>query len=459
MTEIKFILLTYFTMMIGIGIYSFFRIKNVSDYYISGKNSPWWQVSGSLFATIIGGSAILGTFEICRKAGWAGIWFLSSASAGLFVLAMIAGKVSRLGHFTLPEMIGLFYGRKAERTATMMIPVAWLGVIAVQIIAGAKTLSGLNLMSYREGALLCGLVFIFYTLIGGQKSVLLTDFIQALIILGGTSVLFAMNIIHIRENVHPSVTPGALFNENFNLTDLLVLLVTYSVTFVVGPDIYTRIFSARNEKTARNSVVLVAFIIIPFAFMLTFLGVTATGGSTAFSGNSLVLPGTSFLPPWAIGLMAIIMLSAIMSSAGTTLLSSSTILAELVTGNLDKKGSCNLTRVFIVVMGGASILTATKVTSIMTAMLLSLSFFSGAFILPVVAGIAGWKINRHSAYAAMIAGGVTALSGKIFNEIYPGRWGYLLIIAAYVINCILLFMPFRKLKKDYESDHWIQEIK
>ncbi len=459
MTEIKIILLIYFTIMIGIGIYSFFRIKNVSDYYISGKNVSWWQISGSLFATIIGGSAILGTIELSRKAGWAALWFLSSASAGLFVLALIARKVSRLGHFTLPEMIGLFYGRKAERTATMMIPIAWLGVIAVQIIAGAKTLAGLNLMSYREGALLCGLIFIFYTLLGGQKSVIKTDFVQALIILGGISVLFVMNIINIRENIHPFVTPGPLFNENFNLVDLLVLLVTYSVTFVVGPDIYTRIFCARNEKTARNSVILVAFIIIPFAFMLTFLGVTATSEATASSGNDFILPGLSFLPPWAIGLMAVIMLSAIMSSAGTTLLSSSTILAELVTGNLDKRGSWNLTRVFIVVMGGVSILIATKVTSILNAMLISLAFFSGAFILPVIAGIAGWRVNQHSAYAAMIAGGITALAGKIFNEVYPGRWGYLLIAAAYVINCVILFLPGRKLKKENKSAPGNQEIK
>ena len=176
-------LLVYFAVMTAIGIYYFFKVKTVSDYYVSGKKGSWWLISGSLFATIIGGSAILGTIELSQKAGWAAIWFLSGASLGLFVLALIAPKVSRLGHYTLPEMIELFYGHRAERTASSLIPVAWLGIISVQIIAGAKTLESLNLMNYRQGALVCGSIYIFYTILGGQKSILRTDFIQALIIL------------------------------------------------------------------------------------------------------------------------------------------------------------------------------------------------------------------------------------------------------------------------------------
>ena len=95
MTVITWILLAYFLLMTGIGIDSFFRVKSISDYYISGKQGNLWQITGTLFATIIGGSAILGTVELSQKAGWAAVWFLTSASAGLFVLAIIAPKVSR----------------------------------------------------------------------------------------------------------------------------------------------------------------------------------------------------------------------------------------------------------------------------------------------------------------------------------------------------------------------------
>ncbi len=444
MNIVVLILGIYFALMVAIGVYSGLTIRNAQDYYISGKKGNWWQISGSLFATIIGGSAIMGTIELSQKTGWAAVWFLGSASAGLFVLALISERVSRLGHYTLPEMLRRFYGAKAERTATLLIPVAWLGIVAVQIIAGAKILSSLGLMTYSTGALLCGSVFIFYTLVGGQKSILKTDFLQALIIIGGLTTLFILKLNYLDPGSIPPLRPEALFHEEFTGVDLFFLLVTYSVTFVVGPDIYSRIFCAKDEKTARKSVLLVASLIIPVALLLTFLGVTAGDGEVVSQGQNLILPGTAFLPPWALGLLAAALLSAVMSSADTTLLTSAMILSELVTGNLEKKQAFMITRIFIVVLGLISMFIALKVTSILNALLISLSFFSGAFILPVIAGIAGWKVNEKWAFAAMITGGFTALAGKIIDVNLEGNLGNLIILLAFILNGVILKFPLQK---------------
>jgi solute:Na+ symporter, SSS family len=438
MAEIKFILFTYLIVVVGIGIFSFFRVKNAADYYISGKRGSWWQVSGSLFATIMGGSAILGTIELSQKAGWAAIWFLLSAAAGLFVLSLISRKISILGHYTLPELLLKFYGKPAEKAASILIPIAWTGIVAAQIIAGAKILSSLQLMNYQNGALLCGLVFIFYTIAGGQLSILKTDFVQALIILAGITALFILKLKQNVPEISPDFSVSALFNENFSPFDLLLLLLTYSVTFVVGPDIYSRIFCAKNEKVARKSVLIVAFLTIPVAIVLTWLGVTSGPADGGF-----ILPGTSFLPSWALGLLAAALLSAVMSSADTTLLTSSMILSELFTGNLDKPAAFRLTRVFVVLMGTVSLVIALKITSILNALLISLSFFSGAFIIPIIAGLAGWKVNPANALPAIITGGTLALAGKIINEFSGSSHGYWLIIGGFVMNYLILKMNFR----------------
>ena len=453
MVQIKIILFVYLAVVTGIGIYSWFRVKTAADYYISGKRGSWWQVSGSLFATIMGGSAILGTIELSQKAGWAAVWFLLSAAAGLFTLSLISRRVSLLGHYTLPELLLKFYGKPAEKAATILIPIAWTGIVAAQIIAGAKILSSLQLMSYQDGALLCGIVFIFYTIAGGQVSILKTDFVQAIIILAGILTMVVLRIVNtesiamLNDNIHSLQYPegtkaGALFNENFTPADLLFLLLTYSVTFVVGPDIYSRIFCARNEKVARNSVLLVATLVIPVAFALTWLGVMAV--THPGPENGFILPGTSFLPQWALGLMAAALLSAVMSSADTTLLTSSMILAELFSGNLDKPVALRLTRLFVVVMGVVSLLISLKVTSILNALLISLSFFSGAFIFPVIAGLAGWPVNRKNALAAIVAGGTLALAGRIMNEVTGGNEGYWLILSGFFINiALILKLPGR----------------
>jgi solute:Na+ symporter, SSS family len=443
MSEIKLILWIYLGLVTAIGIYSFFRVKTAADYYISGKRGSWWQVSGSLFATIMGGSAILGTVELSQKAGWAAVWFLTSAALGLFILSLISRKVSILGHYTLPELLLKFYGKPAEKAASLLIPLAWTGIVAAQIIAGAKILSSLGLFSYSGGALVCGLVFIFYTLAGGQLSILKTDFAQALIIIAGIIAMVVLRLMNMEPGESFTGLPSGnmdkslpvvqgLFNANFKPVDLLFLLLTYSVTFVVGPDIYSRIFCAKNDKVARNSVVIVAFLVVPVAIALTWLGIMAVTHPEA--GGGFILPGTSFLPPWALGLIAAALLSAVMSSADTTLLTSSMILAEFFSGNLDKPKSLWLTRIFVILTGIASLLIAIKVTSVLNALLIALSFFSGAFIIPIIAGLAGWPVRQKNAIFAILTGGFLALGGKILNETSGDTTGYWLILAGFVAN-------------------------
>lgn len=426
--------LGYFLFVVGVGVYSAFRIKKPDDYYVAGKKAGPVQVSGSLLATILGGSAVLGTIELSQKIGWAALWFLCSAALGLFVLVPLSKYVKRFGHYTLPELLGRFYGKKAETIAATIIPLAWLGIVAAQIIAAAKILSGFHGLGYSEAAALSGLVFIAYTLLGGQLSILKTDTLQSVLIVAGLFILFVLSANSDQQCTRESLHLKALFNDSFGALDLIILLLTYSVTFVVGPDIYSRVFCARNEKTAAISVVVVGLLLLPVSYSLTYLGIFSN-----HSGEGIVSFAEHLLPAWGYGLFLAALLSAVMSSADTTLLTSSMILSELITGNLGQKRALWLTRILIVALGIASIVIALYITSIIQALLLALTFFSGAFIVPTLAGLLQAKVNRKRVILAMLAGGITALAGKITVMSGYEIIGNLTIIFSYVINASLLF--------------------
>ena len=443
-TEIT--ILIYFVFIVGIGVYSAFRIKKPSDYYVAGKKAGLLPVSGSLLATILGGSALMGTIELSQSRGWAALWFLFSAAIGLFVLAPISKYVSRYGNYTLPELLGKFYGRKAERFSTLIIPLAWLGIVAAQIIAAAQILQGLGFISYQNAAILSGLVFIAYTLLGGQLSILKTDTLQAVLIIGG---LVTLLIFAVQSPEHSQVEPlklSALFNSKFSVVDLIVLLMTYSVTFIVGPDIYSRLFCAGSEKTARRSIIIVASILIPVSFALTYLGVYSGGeneGIMAFAGH--------LLPNWAYGLFIAALLSAVMSSADTTLLTSSMILSELFSGNLESKKSLPLTRWLVIIIGILSLLIALYITSVIQALLLALSFFSGAFVVPMLSGLLKIRVNSNNIIWAILLGGTVALSGKLMtlNNLTTG--GNMVIISSYFVNAFMLLYKHKSANNNLNS--------
>ncbi len=430
----------YFLFVLLLGFYSWFKIKTPSDYYIAGKKGRLLPVSGSLLATILGGSAILGTIELSRSIGWAALWFIFCAAFGLFVLAPLAKYVSRYGKFTLPGLLGHFFGEKARIISSLVIPLAWLGIIAAQIIAAAKILAGLEIIEYSTAAILAGVVFIVYTLFGGQVSILKTDTLQSVLIILGLTALVLFAAPTPAAALLPKLNTEALFNDSFTGIDLLVLVLTYSVTFVVGPDIYSRVFCAKDEKTATRSILVVAVILIPVSFGLTFLGVY----SAQIGSPEIMSFARHLLPGWFYGLFIAALLSAVMSSADTTLLTSSLILSELFHSNMEDKKGFRLTRVLIMIMGIFSIVIALFVTSILQSLLLALSFFSGAFVVPMVSGLLQRKVVKTQLTAAMLLGGFTALAGKIVSLGDAQLTGNLIIIAAFVINGALLFIPLKR---------------
>ncbi len=430
----------YFVFILAIGVYSAFKIKTPTDYYVAGKKAGLIPVSGSLLATILGGSAILGTIELSQNIGWAALWFLFCAALGLFILIPISKYVKRYGNFTLPELLGSFYGRKVEFISSAIIPIAWLGIIAAQIIAAAKILSGLGFIGYANAAILSGAIFIIYTLLGGQLSILKTDALQSVLIITGLAALISFSF---RNSGFANIEKpeiNLLFNSSFSLFDLVILVLTYSVTFVVGPDIYSRVFCAKSEKTASQSILLVALILIPISFGLTYLGII----SQQMQSTGIVSFAEHLLPGWAYGLFIAALLSAVMSSADTTLLTSSMIVNQLFTRNLDNKNSLKSTRLIVVFMGVFSIVIALFVTSIIQSLLFALTFFSGAFVVPTLAGLLNIRVNKTRVVYAIIIGGGVALSGKIVQGFYDGIIGNALILAGYFVNAGLLSLGRRK---------------
>lgn len=445
------ILIIYALVLLLIGIYSFLKIKTPSDYFLAGKKPGVWQISGSLLATILGGSAILGTIGLAETQSWASAWYILAASLGLFGLLPIVKKVYSKGKFTLPELIGQYYGESARKVTSVIIPIAWLGVVAAQIIAGAQILVSFFNLTYPSGVLLTGIIFIVYTYIGGQVSIMKTDLFQSFFILGGV----ILTAILIPAGKLPELSPFASvfpFNSHFSPFDLFILILTFSSTFVVGPDIYSRVFCAKDSKTAFRSVLMVALILIPFGFVLSYVGIYAvTFHSGAQNSSSLVNLANIVLPEWATGILVAALISAVLSTAATTLLTASMIMSELFHKDINNQKSFRQTRFFIVGVGILSMVISLKITSIVSSLLLALSFYSGAFIIPMIAALFNLRYNKRFGIAAMLSGGILALTGKLLMTFNYPDMGSIILVSGFAMNALLIFLPFSRQNGNYST--------
>ncbi len=432
-------LIIYGLFLILMGIVAARQLKSPSDYFVAGKSKGVLQVGGSLLASVLGGAAILGSVNLAHSQMWASTWYLLSAAIGLFCLLPVVKKLNTIGKFTLTNLIRTYYGAKASKIAGIIIPLAWTGIIAAQIIASAKILFTLFYFPYEWGVILSSILFIAYTWIGGQLSILKTDFVQAIIILFGIVLCAGYLFFCVKEPVSP-VFNSFPFNANFTGVDLSVLLLSFSSTFVVGPDIYSRIFCAKDARVAKRSVLLSAIILVPFAFTLSYLGIFAVEhlNSNQLQSVALIELIANYFPEWFLGIMAAALLSAVLSSADTTLLTASMMLTELSSPDIDNKQSLSKTRWFILALGTIAMFIALSAGSIINSLLLALAFYSGAFIVPVALALWNCKTNKNNVIWAILAGGLLAITGKALSTFYGMQWGNYLLFSAFAINFLIM---------------------
>jgi SSS family solute:Na+ symporter len=414
--------------MIAVGIYVFRKkeASTISGFFVAGRRGSAIFIVGSLCATIIGASVTLGMAGMGYVRGLTGAWWLLVGSIGLLILGFFFARlVRRFGLYTLPELVEKQYGKTAGVVASILIAVAWLAVIAAQIIAAGKILSIL-MPSVNTSLVMVVSAFVLtlYTFLGGQYSVIRTDLIQLIIIIVGVIVCLVLVLSHVGgfSGLHASL-PSDYFSFpvsiQFGWPQLITLLILTGATYVVGPDMYSRLFCARDEKVAKSSTLSAALITIPMAFIIVLIGM---GAKVLFpdiaSEQAFPMVIKEILPIGVSGLVIAALLAAMMSSADTCLITTSTIctadIYKRIFPKLNEKKTLMVARVAVILIGVLALVVALELKGIINSLMLAYTVFTSGVVLPVVAGFFKdkLKVNSIGAVAAIIGGGGTALAIK-----------------------------------------------
>jgi solute:Na+ symporter, SSS family len=415
------VIVIYLLAMLAIGAWGL-RIKGLDDFHLAGRGIKLVFLTGTFCASIIGASATLGMAGLGFRNGLPGAWWMLSGTVGLLMLAtFFAEKVRATGCYTLPELVGSFYGEKARFAASVLIVVSWVAVIAVQIVACSKVLGAVFGGDETIFMAACTAIFVLYTVHGGQSSVIKTDLVQLMIILAGMIVLFSRAL--------GAAGPGLLLSQSFPTSvemggwDVLTMLLVVGSAYLVGPDMYSRLLSAHSPKEAKISAAIAAFILIPLAFLITSLGIFARSLYPAASPEQAIpVLLTGLLSPAAQGLVAAALLAAFMSSADTSLMTATSILTldiyrKVRPGSSEKKLMA-MSRLFVLIIGFLALALAVSMPGIIKTLLIAYTVFASGLLLPVIAGFFKDRLGLtpSGALAALVGGGATAI---FLGQTYP----------------------------------------
>ena len=352
MTQLIVLVCMYMLVSIGIGLWAARRVRNTADYALAGRSLPLAMVITATFATWFGSETVLGLPGRFIEGGIAGVIEepFGSGMALILVGMFFARKLYKMDLLTIGDFYRKRYGKKIELACAIFIILSYLGWVGAQVAA-----LGLVLNLVTEGAVSVSLgmtigtfVVLFYTVYGGMWSVAVTDFFQMIIIVAGL-IAVAVCASDMAGGFGQVVTFAAsrdLFNPwpEMSLNGWL-FWISAAITMMIGSipqqDVFQRVMSARDAKTAVRGPILGGMFYILFAFVPMFivcaavLAMPGVGETLLTTDPQRLLPTLirDYMPWWLRVLFFGAVLSAVMSTASATMLAPATTFVENVLRN------------------------------------------------------------------------------------------------------------------------------
>ncbi|WP_419536482.1 sodium/proline symporter PutP [Endozoicomonas sp.] len=477
--------IVYLALMLFIGFRAWKRTSNSEDYFLGGRTLGPWPAALSAGASDMSGWLLLGLPGYAFAAGFEAFWLAGGLLLGTWLNWLLMAKRLRVyseaagNSVTLPEFFTNRFrdhSKMLQVVSAFFILLFFLFYTSSGLVAGGKLFETVFGIDYSIAVIVGTLCIISYTLFGGFLAVSWTDLIQGLLMAAALLIvpIIALqsgssdqSLLTLLENHNPHLLNPWTSADGEALTWIAILsLVAWGFGYFGQPHILARFAGIRSQSdvpTARRIAVTWSGLSMAGAILVGLAGLTYLNdqGSALADGETIfmVLVNAIFHPVIA-GILLAAILAAIMSTADSQLLVSSSALAEDFYKDILKKEA---TSDQVMLVGRLAVIAIALVA-------LSLAFDPDSSVLGLVsyawAGFGAafgpallismfWKrMNRFGALAGIVVGGVTVvvwkqLSGGIYDlyEIVPG---ILFASVAIVIISLITKAPDEEITKEFE---------
>ncbi|WP_457390655.1 sodium:solute symporter family protein [Roseateles sp. P5_E1] len=465
-TLIVFVVL-YLLGTLGIGVWAGTRIKNTSDFAVAGRSLPLIMVVTTTFATWFGAETVMGLPAKFVQGGLGAVVEDPFGAGFCLVLvgAFFAARLYRMNLLTIGDFYRQRFGKGVEVFCSLAIILSYLGWVAAQVTALGLVFNILTdgAMSPQTGMVVGLLAVLVYVVIGGFLAVAWTDFIQMIVLVIGLSVIavFASDLAGGADKVLALAKSRDLgrFLPNPTFTEMAMFLgsgLTMMLGSIPQQDVFQRVMSAKDAKTAQRGAMIGGFSYIAFAFVPMFIVLAAVA---VMGDKALELAQNDYqrvLPSFVMGHMPLFMqilffgalLSAIKSTSSATLLAPTTsfvenILKQIRPGMSDKQSLVAM-RVTLVIFAFAVLAYAIALqgTSIYDLVSAAYQVTLVAAFVPLVFGLYWGRSTTQGAVFSIFAGIAVWVAFfpqvTTWGELFPGQLaGLLAALAGMVVGSLM----------------------
>lgn len=421
-------------------------VKNSSDFLYAGRNVGLAFSTATLIAAWVTGNTTMAAPEQGYTLGLIACFGYASAGLPLIAFAPIALRIKKLvpGGCTPGDFMRVRYGKSVWGLYLLLSAWYFLGCLITQAMAGGILMQSLAGTPYIMGMLVIMVVCTIYTLMGGMKAVMATDYVLSLLIL---AVLFVASVMAYLTFGADAVYDGVIKSapDRMNLISAAGIMYLGSNFLFASGEIFHSNQWWQRVYASKDSVAAKSFILSGLIWMT----VPIVAGSLAFVAiaNGYTIPQVNMVFPIVVSqllgkagsvLVLIIIYAALASTVSSILTTSSNLIVQDIYKQLINPGVTDdkivkYNRYVIVGLSVFTIILTSRQFSSMYQILLFCGPAVASMVWPITFGVFNKRTNTNIVFASMLCGFLVGLATYFVISSYAAP-----VISAVVSGLILV---------------------
>jgi len=468
MDAIAFGFISYLFLILFVGLYTVKKTKNLQDYALGGHKLGPIVIAFSERASGESAWLILGLPGAAMLFGMLEIWTVIGCLSGIILSWILLAyplrkEVEKYNVLTLPEYFEKKYDDRMgviRIISSLIITFFFTFYIAAQFSGAGKVLNITFGFTQFNGMVIATIIIIFYTLLGGFTAVAFTDLVQGIIMFCTLVILpivgfFEISTNNMSEIIHWGTLYGGETSKNASIAASIGGL-SWGLGYLGQPHLIARYMAIDKPEHIKISRKIAFAWAIPAFFGAMFTGligkVLVDSGVLLLNGNIInsindipdpekIMPilANNLLPNWLAGIFISGAIAAMMSTADSQLLVSTTILTKDIVNrylfqSLSDSKLLVFSRIFTILIGVIAFYMAMKSEKLVLEMVSYAWGGLGSSFGPVIVLTLWWKKIRKEGVVAGLISGTFFTIYPMYNSLITPR------VSAFVLSMISIII-------------------
>lgn len=326
-------IIAFFIVSLVIGLSSTKKAsKGFLSFMIADKSLPWWAIAGTAYATYAGTITYLAWVGSSGKMGFSAGWqFIIHATGFMMMGTFLVPILCRMKRVTLSEPLGERFDGSLRRISSLISFFALIGNNASQILGLGVILSMFSSLTLVQACILATVCLILYVGAGGMYGVAFADTFQGIIMILFTIVAPIVLLAVIGggdlgsgfNTVWNALPTKNLSMVNTNPNQLITWLLIMPFTNLLRPELYGRIFAAKNGKEAVKGWTVATAAVVLTMIPVLIMGMCCKFALPEFEGGGDAYAPAMFsaiAPPWLTVFFVLVVVAAAVSTASSQMM-------------------------------------------------------------------------------------------------------------------------------------------